>query len=110
MPGFGRGRTEPARGDSNYRTPPYWSPEGEESYSFRAWVQDLQMWMMLTDLQPHQQAAAIVLRLGGSAREVVRGITADEMMNGGNMYGQHLEPVTYIVAGLQARFACAVGR
>ena len=60
---------------------------------------------MLTDLQPHQQAAAIVLRLGGAAREVVRDITADEMMNGGVIHGQQLEPVTYIVAGLQMRFA-----
>ena len=96
---------ENARGDSAYRTPPYWSPENEEGYSFRAWTQDLQMWMLFTDLQPHQQAAALVLRVGGAAREQLRSLTPQELTNGGVMYGQQLEPVTYIVAGLQARFA-----
>ena len=47
--------------------PPYWSPENEFHYSFRAWTQDIQLWLMLTDLQEHQQAAAIVPRLGGAA-------------------------------------------
>ena len=48
-------------GSFTHRVPPAWSPEGEFGYSFRAYVQDIQLWLMLTDLQPHQQAAAIVL-------------------------------------------------
>ena len=55
-------------GDFNYRVPPWWNPEHEREYSFRAYMTDLAIWVMLTDLQPHQQAAAIVMRLGGSAR------------------------------------------
>ena len=92
-------------GDFNFRVPPAWAPENEHHYSFRAWCQDLQLWLMLTDLQPAQQAAAIVMRLGGAARELVRSITPDEIMNGGIVNGMPVDPVTYIVAGLQNRFA-----
>ena len=76
-----------------------------DGYSFRAYVTDLTLWVMLTDLQPHQQAAAVIMRLRGSARELGRTITADEIMNGGVINGQALGPVPYIIAGLQARFA-----
>ena len=63
---------------------------------------------MLTELRPAQQAAAIVMRLGGAARELVRSITPDEIMNGGVVNGIPVVPVTYIVDGLQNRF-CFVG-
>ena len=56
--------------DFNYRIPPAWSPEHENSYSFRAYLTDISIWVMLTDLQPNQQCAAIVMRLGGAAREM----------------------------------------
>ena len=70
-------------GDFTYRIPPAWAPENEQHYSFRAWVQDLQLWLMLTDLQPAQQAVAVVMRLGGAAREFVRSIAPEEIQNGG---------------------------
>ena len=60
---------------------------------------------MLTDLQEHQQAAAIVSRLGGAARELTRGITPSELATGGQVDGIQLSPVSYIVAGLQMRFS-----
>jgi hypothetical protein len=61
---------------------------------------------MLTDLQPAQQAAAIVMRLGGSARELVRSITPDEIMHGGQINGVQVDPVTYVVYGLQHALRC----
>ena len=62
MPGLGGGsRTE----NFNYRIPPSWSPEDDSNYSFRAYMTDLSLWVMLTDLAPHQQCAAIIMRLGG---------------------------------------------
>ena len=60
---------------------------------------------MLTDLQPHQQAAAIVMRLGGSAREMARMITPQELMNGGVQNGVLVDPVTYLLGALHARFS-----
>ena len=92
-------------GDFTYRIPPAWAPENEQHYSFRDWCQDLQLWLMLTDLQPAQQAAAIVMRLGGAARELVRSTTPDEILNGGQINGVQVDPITYIVAGLQQMFA-----
>ena len=62
-------------GDFNYRIPPAWAPENEQQKRLRAWAQDLQLWLMLTDLQPVQQVVAVVMRLGGAAREFVRSIT-----------------------------------
>ena len=56
-------------------------------------------------LQPAQQVVASVMRLGGSARGLVRSITPDEIMNGGVFNGIPVDPVTYVVHGLQQRFA-----
>ena len=66
---------------------------------------DISLWVMLTDLQPHQQCAAIVTRLGGSAREVARMISPQEIMMGGARNGVQLDPVSYLMAALQDRFA-----
>ena len=60
---------------------------------------------MLTDLHEYQQAAAIVMRLGGAARELVRAITPNELIAGGTINGVPVAPVSYIIAGLQIRFA-----
>ncbi len=60
---------------------------------------------MLTDLQPHQQCAAIVMRLGGAAREMARLMTPQEMAYGGIRNGVAVDPVTYLLGSLHARFA-----
>ena len=54
MPGGFRGNS--SRGgnrDYHYRVPPSWSPESESQYPFRAYMTDVSLMMMLTDLQPH---------------------------------------------------------
>ena len=90
--------------DSNHRRPPSWGPEGERTYSFRAWTTDIMHWAMLTDLQPHQQAAAILMHLTGSAREITRSISGTEILNGGVFEGTFRDPVSYVIAGLRSRF------
>eukprot|EP00969_Alexandrium_andersonii_P285969 12643343-Alexandrium_andersonii.AAC.1 len=60
---------------------------------------------MVTDLQPHAPAAAIVIRLGGPAREYARQVSVQELTNGGTIGGVPLDRVSYKVAGLQSRFA-----
>ena len=47
----------------NYRIPPAWSPDIDHHYSFRAYMTDISLWVMLTDLAPYQPCAAIVMRL-----------------------------------------------
>ena len=105
MPGPAAGQPQLAGSSFNFRLPPQWSPDTESTYSFRAYMTDLSMWIMLTDLQPHQQCAAIIMRLGGAAREMGRMMTPQEMTMGGVINGIALDPVTYLLTGLQARFA-----
>ena len=63
------------------------------------------MWSMLTDLLPHQQAAAIALALQGSAKELVQSISPWELLQGGVVNGAALDPVSYILVALHRRFA-----
>jgi hypothetical protein len=91
--------------DFNYRVPPSWSLENENQYSVRAYMTDISLWVMLTDLQPHQQCAAIIMRLGGAAREMARMVTPQEMAMGGLINGVAVDPVTYLLGSLHARFA-----
>ncbi len=65
--------------DFNYRVPPSSSPDGDTSYSFRTYMTDILLWIMLADLQPHQQCVAIVTHLGGSARDTAHMITPQEI-------------------------------
>ena len=91
--------------DFNYRIPPGWNPENEHNYSFRAYMTDISIWIMLTDLQVHQQCAAIVMRLGGSAREIGRMLSPQEMMLGGQINGVQYDPVSYLLQALHRRFS-----
>mgnify|MGYP003308287279 FL=1 len=72
LPGHRGGNSGGNNRDYQYRVPPSWSTETESTYPFRAFMTDVSLWMHLTDLQPHQQCAAIVARLGGAARDMDR--------------------------------------
>ena len=89
----------------NYRVPPGWGPDQERNYTFRAWSTDVRLWSMVTDLNPRQQTASIVMRLTGGARESARALTQQELDFGGVFQGQLLDPVTYLLTGLRMRFA-----
>ena len=91
--------------DFSYRIPPSWGPEDENHYSFRAWMTDISLWVMVTDLLPHQQCATIIMRLKGQARELARMITPQEVAQGGMRGGVQLDPVSYLLGALQLRFA-----
>ena len=88
----------------NYRVPPAWPLEHEAPYSSRAWCQDPQVWMISTSLQPHQQAATMVMRLGGSAWGMVRTVAPQGWMNSGVINGRRHYRATYITVGSQQRF------
>lgn len=98
MPGAGN----PA--EATHRVPPRWSPELEGTYSFRNYAQDTMMWCLTSDLQPHQQCAAIIQRLGGTARELARQMSPAELMNGAVVNGVQVDPVTMLFDALQNRF------
>ncbi len=80
MFGGGRGRDYggQGRGGHQYCVPAAWGPECEHHsppYHFRAWTKDVRLWSMLTDRDPRQQAASIVLRPSGHAKETARTLT-----------------------------------
>ena len=92
-------------GQNNHRYPPRWEPGLEGSLPFRTWLQDLLLWTITTDLEPHRQAAAIIAQLGGAARELARTLSPQEIFNGGVVNGQHLDPVSFLIHGLSERFS-----
>lgn len=87
------------------RNPPRWEPGLETSLPFRTWLQDLLLWTITTDLEPHRQAAAIISQLGGAARDLARTLTPQEIFNGGLVNGQQLDPVSFLIHGLSERFS-----
>ena len=97
------GQPQLTAGNFNYRIPPAWAPEQDHHYSFRACMTGLAMLIMITYLQSHHQCAAIIMRLGGAAREVSRTITPQ--VNGGVRNGVQLGPVAYLAGALQVRNA-----
>ena len=82
--GGGRDSRDMVGGHFNYRIPLRWSPEGETTYSSRADLTDISLWVLLTDLTPQQQAAAVIMRLGSSAREAARMMSVQDIMHGGH--------------------------
>ena len=61
---------------------------------------------MMTDLAPYHQVAAVILRLPGAAKDLARALTPNEILNGGiSDGGVQLDPLSYLVVGLHARFA-----
>ena len=89
---------------ASMRLPPRYDPS-DPSQTFRTWSQDLMLWSISSELQPHQQAAMIISQLSGPARELARSITPQELFQGGVHNGNHLDPVSYLVQGLASRFA-----
>ena len=87
------------------RLPPRWEPGLENALPFRTWLQDLLLWTITSDLEPHRQAAAIISQLGGAARDLARTLTPQEIFNGGVINGQHLDPVSFLIHGLSTRFS-----
>ena len=66
---------------------------------------DISLWVLRTDLAPHQQTSAIIMRLGGQAREFARCMSPQEIIGGGWRNGHLFDPVTYLLGALQLRFA-----
>ena len=88
--------------NATIRDPPTWSPEMESRYPFRDWVRDVFLWTQATTLTSEQQmVAAIILRLGGAARQMANQMTPDELQNG----SQGVGPVQLLINGLSDNFA-----
>ena len=58
---------------------------------------DVGLWCVLTDLQPHHQAAALVTRLQGQAREIANALTPRELAAGILRDGVYYDPVSHLM-------------
>ena len=61
--------------------------------------------ILAADLDPSQQCAAIVGQLHGSARELADALSWQELTQGGQIGGQQLDPVTFLLTQLAAHYA-----
>ncbi len=77
------GAAAPVPRDFNYRVAPSWPPENHTSYSLRAFITDISLWVMHTDAQPHLQRAAIIARFDVAARDMARMISPQEIFQSG---------------------------
>ena len=68
---------------SDSKNPPWWEPSLEtRGYPFRIWIQDVNLWLAGTELQPELVGPAVARRLGGTCAELVRMLDPDELRNG----------------------------
>ncbi len=80
--------------------PPSWCAEEERSYTFRAWMQDLQLWQASAVVDVQRQGPLAALRLRGSARELAREIDDGVLQGGGVVDGIALTGLAFLVAQL----------
>ena len=96
-------------GLANGRVPPTWSLERDKYYPLRTYIQDLEMWSAATDMQEERMAPAVVLRLTGAARNIVREVPVDLLRDGqdfidANGQQAHRTGLQVLVRLLQQRY------
>ena len=64
------------------KVPPAWDPSWQASRPFRTWAREVTLWSAATDVPVQQQGAAVVLRLGGAARELCMELDPQVVQNG----------------------------
>ena len=86
--------------------PPGWGPDQERNNPFRRWTQQLLVWgIQASDMDPAQQVACIVPKLPGGAAELAYNLSFQELTQGDMVAGQHVDPLTYLLANLAQLYA-----
>ena len=97
------------------KVPPAWSPDWSSRYPFRRWLRDVTLWSIATEVPEAAQGAAVVLRLGGAAREFADELDAQTLQNGRLMdLGDGLGPrqvagLAVLLRGLARNYALEAG-
>ena len=97
-------------GIANSKVPPSWSPERDKSYPLRIWIQDLRLWSFATDVDADKQGPNAALRVGGSAKELIRELDVNVLANGmplANAQGVpvHTSGLECLIRALSRRYA-----
>ncbi len=83
--GAGIGQSDagpPFVGTATLKCPPSWSVERNHIYSLRSWVADLVLWSSATEIEGARQGPIAALQIQGSARELVRELTPQQLRDG----------------------------
>ena len=97
----------PYVGTATLKVPPAWSVERSQTYSLRSWISDLILWSTATDLEAHRLGPIAALQVTGSAKELVRELTPEQLANGqvDPQTGQHVTGLMILVRTLAQRYA-----
>ena len=78
------------------KVPPYWDESLSRNTPFCIWIADLRLWAAATELPEGRIGPSIALRLGGTARALVREIPTDQFVGGDD---QPTNPPTFYAGG-----------
>ena len=98
------------------KVPPPWNPAWQSRYPYKKWVRDITLWAMATDIPSTQVAANVVLRLGGTAREMCEELDEQQLMHGTwiqdqytGTWNQRYSGLALLLNGLSAQFGSLDG-
>ena len=97
-------------GIANSKVPPSWSPERDKQYPLRTWTQDIRLWSMGTDVDVFRQGPVAAMRVGGTARELIRELDVQVLAQGMMLADDQGNPVQTsglecLVRALHRRYA-----
>ena len=72
----------PFVGTATLKCPPSWSVERNHVYSLRSWIADLVLWSSATEVDGYRQGPIAAMQIQGSARELVRELTPQQLRDG----------------------------
>ena len=76
----------------------------QEHYAFRAWTHDVLVWSVACDADPARKAAMLAMSLRGTAYEYVRTLPPMVLIQGGQINGHAVDPLTFLMHSLAERF------
>ena len=96
-------------GIASAKIPPSWSPERDKIYPLRTWIQDTRLWSVGTDVEEAKQGPVCAMRVGGSAKALIRELDVNVLSNGGifpDAQGQpqQLTGLECLIRALQRRY------
>eukprot|EP00971_Amphidinium_carterae_P350439 6491542-Amphidinium_carterae.2 len=91
--------------NATLRVPPAWSVENESKYPFRHFERDVRLWATATDVDPLRLGPLVALRVSGVAQDLVREINPTNLAHGGDLHGQRLAGLDFLLTQLRLRFA-----
>ena len=92
------------------KVPPAWDNKWQKFYPFKQWMRNVIWWAMSTEVPENAQGAAVILRLGGEARELCDTLEPNIVRDGamrdlGDGLGiRQVSGLAVIIRGLQRQF------